>query len=291
MKILVTGAAGNLGHVLVELLMVRGHEVWGIDPQPWRGETRPHRFEVVDPGDRAAVYRTMEGADAVVHMGEISNVLHRIPASETFQRNATISSHVFEACGEYGVKRIVYTSSCQVYGMSFPGGESFVPPRYLPFDETHPVQPDNVYAASKVASENYAHLVHVRYGIPVAIFRFPAIFREWNARRSRQILSVPAPGEGYPFCGFGTYVFNEDAAMVLALAVESERPGYEVYHANNEKVALGMSLQEYIADYYPDFPALPEGWPADRCPMLTEKVREHFDWRPERSIEDFQGEP
>jgi len=270
MKILVTGAAGRLGHDLVELLLKHDHEVWGVDPQIWRGQNRPHRFEVCDLRDRSTAFRVVEGAEVVIHMGEASNIIKGLPPSETFQRNTTITSNLFEACADLGVRRIVYTSSCQVYGMSFPGGPSYIPPRYLPFDEDHPVQPDNFYAAAKVAGEVAGRLVQGRFGVSFAGFRLPAIYRP-DPRRT-----VPPRGA---LCGFGTFLDYRDATEVLRLAAESDRAGYENYHTTADKIA-GLGLRESLARH-PDFPPLPEDFPDDASPMLSDKAKSHFDWAPQ----------
>lgn len=269
MKILVTGAAGRLGHDLVERLLEADHEVWGVDPQVWRGELRPHRFDVVDLRDRSTAYRVVEGAEVVIHMGEASNIIKGLPPSETFQRNTLATSNLFEACAELGVRRIVYTSSCQVYGMSFPGGPSYIPPQYLPFDEQHPVQPDNFYAAAKVAGEMAGRLVQARFGVAFAGFRLPAIYRPDPRRPLHQKAWL---------CGFGTFLDYRDAVQILQLAAESDRTGYEIYHTTADQVA-GVGLREYLSRH-PDFPALPEDFPDDASPMLSDKAKAHFDWAP-----------
>ncbi len=279
MKILVTGASGRLGIDLVEGLMARGHEVWGVDPQAWQGGSRPHRFEVSDLRDRSAAYRAVEGAEVVIHTGEASHILKGLPLSTTFQFNTIVTSHLFEACADLGVSRVLYTSSCQVYGMCFPGGRiSRVPPRQLPFDETHPVQPDNVYAASKVAGEMFAYQVHLRTGIPMAMFRLPVIYRAQPGRPAP--IQRPLTSGAGPVCGFGTFIHHLDAVGVLALAAESVRPGYEIYHTTADHLLMECSLQAYLAAFFSDYPPLPADWPGDRSPMLSDKAKAHFRWAP-----------
>ena len=122
-------------------------------------------------------------------------------------------SVVLQSAADIGLKRVIYVSTCQVYGS---WGDPFVPPKYFPIDESHPYQPQNVYALSKIGNENYANFAGKHYNLSVAIFRFPWVISwpisddelcDWLDRPMREI------------DGFCTYVHAKDAARACALAL------------------------------------------------------------------------
>jgi len=275
MKILVTGATGKIGHATALLLMERGHEVYATDLNRWKDEPRAHHFTIANLIFSEACLRVVEGMERVVHLGEIPNSVRGITSAELFQRNTQIGSNMLSACQAYGVKRVVYASSCQAYGMNFGNLKSLTAPLTLPFDETHPLRPENPYGAAKAAVEAFAHNVTAGGETGIACMRFPAVawaFHSWKKWWNTSPDYVPPD--------FGIYVNLPDAALAIALAVESDKMGFEAYHTTAERVCLRTSLREYLAQHFPHYPALPTDWPEDHSPMLSAKIREHFGWAP-----------
>ncbi|HEX4124534.1 MAG TPA: NAD(P)-dependent oxidoreductase, partial [Tepidisphaeraceae bacterium] len=169
-KVLVTGGSGRIGNVVVSTLLDRGHAVVNFDCRKQRGGRAT--FVYGNVRNRSEVAAAMRGCDAVFHLAELAGPALPVPIDEIFWGNTCAGSVVMQSAMDLGIGRLIYTSSCQVYGC---WEENSVPPVRLPFDESHPLQPRNVYALSKAANEGFARYVHDRSGIPISIFRLPLV--------------------------------------------------------------------------------------------------------------------
>ena len=69
--------------------------------------------------------------------------------------------NVLQACREWGVKRVVHTSTSEVYGTAL----------YVPIDEKHPLQGQSPYSASKIGADKMAEAFHLSFGLPVVTVR------------------------------------------------------------------------------------------------------------------------
>jgi nucleoside-diphosphate-sugar epimerase len=151
MKVLVTGTEGYIGARLAPWLTTRGHEVVGLDTGFYRDGTLyldpiglPQLPRTICKDLRTVVPQDFEGFDAVVHLAELSNdPLGQNRPEITFKINHEGSVRIAQAARRAGVKRLVYASSCSVYGV---GAAEFV-------DETSPVNPQTAYAQCKTLVE------------------------------------------------------------------------------------------------------------------------------------------
>ncbi len=148
MKVVMTGTDGYIGCVMADVLMGHGHDVTGYDAGFYRagwmfdGVRRIPPTVTRDVRDIDA--SDLEGADAVVHLAELSNdPLGQLAPDVTYQINHHGSVRLARMARAAGVPRFVYMSSCSVYGV---GGEA-------PVTETSPVNPQTVYAECKVMVE------------------------------------------------------------------------------------------------------------------------------------------
>ncbi len=145
MRVLVTGADGYLGRLLVTELERGGHEVSTLDA----GLYRAGLLEAGAPMARQADTRELDaapfaGQQAVVHLAELSNdPLGELDSDLTVEINHRASVRLADLAAEAGVERFVYFSSCSVYGAT---GETIV-------DEDGPTTPLTTYARCKVAVE------------------------------------------------------------------------------------------------------------------------------------------
>lgn len=146
MKVVVTGAGGYIGSVLVPMLIEAGHSVLALD-RFFFGETlRPHsRLEIRRRDCRFLTVADFEGADALIDLVAISND----PSGEEF-RNETLAinwrarASAAALAREAGVTRYVLPSSCSIYG--FQDKETVV-------DETWPTNPLTTYAIANEKAE------------------------------------------------------------------------------------------------------------------------------------------
>ena len=147
MKVLVTGHEGYIGAVLVPFLERAGHEPVGLDVGLYRGcdfgpPTPP--IETLDLDLRDVTPEHLEGIDAVMHLGALSND----PAGSlnpecTYDINYRASVRLAKAAKTAGVTRFLFSSSCSLYGA---GGDGYL-------DESAGFNPVTPYGESKILTE------------------------------------------------------------------------------------------------------------------------------------------
>src|SRR3954465_7082704 len=147
MRVAVTGGSGRIGTFLVRELISRGHQVFHIDQRYPSDMSSGATFVFAHLGRREQVQPVLERVDAVCHLGEIPNVHAGVSPEEVFAENTRAGAVVMQTAADLKLSRVIYTSSCQVYGL---WDRAVARPVALPFDETHPVAPHNAYAMGKV---------------------------------------------------------------------------------------------------------------------------------------------
>ncbi|MCS6763654.1 MAG: SDR family oxidoreductase [Candidatus Protistobacter heckmanni] len=119
MKILVTGACGYKGTVLVPKLLARGHQVLALDTI-WFGNYLPqHPALTVKEGDvRDVSAADLDGVDAVIHLASVANdPCGDLNPKLTWEVSALGTMQLAEKCVRHGIKRFIYASSGSVYGV------------------------------------------------------------------------------------------------------------------------------------------------------------------------------
>ncbi len=177
MRVLVTGGAGFIGsHYVRSLLGGRypafaGADVVVLDllsyagtltnlPDPAREPQL--RFVHGDIRDAEVVARVLAGADVVVHFAAESHVDRSITGAADFVTTNVVGTQVLlQAALEAEVSRFVHVSTDEVYGSIDSGS----------WPETHPLQPNSPYSASKAGSDLLARSYHRTHGLPVCITR------------------------------------------------------------------------------------------------------------------------
>ncbi len=172
-RVLVTGAGGFIGSHLTEALIRRGASVrafvrynsrnhWGY-LEDFPSETRSE-IEVIaaDLRDFHAVHRAVQGRDVVFHLGALIGIPYSVNYPfDAVETNVLGTLNVLKSCLDLGVSRVIHTSSSEVYGTA----------QYTPMDESHPLNPQSPYAATKIAADKLAESFFRTYHLPVAIVR------------------------------------------------------------------------------------------------------------------------
>jgi NAD dependent epimerase/dehydratase len=172
-NVLVTGAGGFIPSHLVEELARAGAVVtafvkynsrsdWGlIEDLP--GDLRSGITVVAgDLKDSDAVRKVCEGKDIVFHLGALIAIPYSyIHPRDHVETNVLGTLNVLTGAREGGVKRVVHTSTSEVYGTA----------QYTPIDEQHPLQAQSPYSASKIAADKIAESFHLSYELPVVTLR------------------------------------------------------------------------------------------------------------------------
>ena len=167
MKVLVTGATGQVGCRLVRQLQQHNHEVRGT---VWAGAPEAELERVTgldldlrkgDLLDLDYVRQAVAGVDAVIHTANL--------VGPHFENNVSTTLQVSRACAEAADKldRFVYVSSSGVY----PNDSHVLAPAYHPVDENHPKRATSEYNLSKLIGEELTELAARRTGLRTAIVR------------------------------------------------------------------------------------------------------------------------
>lgn len=170
-RVLVTGAGGFIGSHLTERLTGLGARTralvhynalgsWG-----WLDESDARdNVEVVagDVCDRDSVRRAMQDVQVVFHLAALIAIPYSYHAPVSYVRtNVEGTLNVLLAARELGTERVVHTSTSEVYGTA----------QKVPIDETHPLQGQSPYSASKIGADKMAEAFHLSFGLPVVTVR------------------------------------------------------------------------------------------------------------------------
>ena len=173
MKIMVTGGAGFIGSHVVDACLAKGHGVVVVDDLSTgkRDSVDPRaELHVVDICDQEALDRVfaLHQPEMVCHLAAKANVRESMAKPVLYaQVNVLGSLVVLECARQHGTKKIIYAStSGAVYGE----------PRYLPVDESHPINPLDPYGASKHHVEHYLHIYRIHYGLDFTVLRYPNVY-------------------------------------------------------------------------------------------------------------------
>jgi len=251
-RVLVTGAGGFIGSHLVERLVQEGARVRAfvryngrddrghLDALPieLREAVEVHRGDLKDP---EAVRKAVKGCERVYHLGASIAIPYSYQNPlDVVQTNVNGTAHVLDACRESdALDRVVLTSTSEVYGTA----------QRVPMDETHPLQPQSPYAASKVGSDALGISYHRSFGLPVAVLR---PFNTFGPRQSARaiiptIISQALTGSTLKLGSLDprrdlTYV-KDTAAGFVAISRCDEAIGRVVNIGRGEDVSIGELLE------------------------------------------------
>jgi len=170
-KVLVTGGAGFVGSILVDKLVSENAEVTVLDDMfTGRIENISSYNEIRFIKDSITNYKLVEKlvreVDLVFNLAVRNIIVSTRHPELDFEVNARGIFNILLAARNYGIERIIYTSSASIYGN----------PRYLPINENDNINILNPYAASKLTAENYCFAFYETYKVPMAILRYSNVY-------------------------------------------------------------------------------------------------------------------
>ena len=184
---MVTGADGFIGSHLTETLVRQGYDVrafvlynsfnsWG-----WLDSCSPDvvgRFEVFagDIRDPHGVRAAMQGCDVAFHLAALIAIPYSYHSPDTYvDTNVKGTLNVVQAARELGVKKVVHTSTSEVYGTA----------QFVPISEEHPLQGQSPYSASKIGADQIAMSFYNSFDTPIATIR---PFNTYGPRQSARAI-------------------------------------------------------------------------------------------------------
>jgi NAD dependent epimerase/dehydratase len=255
-KILVTGADGFIGSHLTEALVAAGADVTALaqynsfDSYGWLDdlpELTRRKLNLVrgDIRDAAFVSRLVSGHTIVFHLAALIAIPYSYVAPQSYvETNILGTLNVLEAARQHGTERVVSTSTSEVYGTA----------TKMPIDESHPLQGQSPYSASKVAADMMAEAFARSFGVPVVILR---PFNTFGPRQSERaiigaiIRQVLDPSCSAIMVGDATTVrdltfVTDTAAAFMAAGIAADIEYGQAYNAGSQRAIKISDLIEII---------------------------------------------
>ena len=305
-KILVTGAEGFIGSHLTELLVNEGYDVramvqynsfnnWGwVDTFDDNIKNKLDIF-LGDVRDPNGVRTAMEGADAVFHLAALIAIPYSYHSPDMYvDTNIKGTLNILQAGRDLGTKRILVTSTSEVYGTA----------QYVPIDEKHPYQGQSPYSATKIGADRLSESFYRSFNLPVTIVRpfntygprqsaravIPTIITQLLAGREEIKLGSLTPTRDF------NYV-KDTARGFLEIYKSDKTIGEEINIATQREISIGELANELIRQINPNAKIVcdeervrPEKSEVNRLLGSNEKIKRLTDWEPKYSFEEGLAE-
>jgi nucleoside-diphosphate-sugar epimerase len=292
--VLVIGGAGFVGSVLVRKLLDHGYQVTVMDALVYGDEgmrdlyDRPG-FAVVqgDLREEAAIARATAHADAIVHLGGlVGDPACALDEQLTLEINLEATRTVAEMAHERGIRRLIFASSCSLYGAS----EALL-------DEQSPLDPLSVYARSKMKSEelllaladpDFAPVV-LRFGTFYGLSPRPRFDIVVNLLVAKAVtegeISVHGGSQWRPFL----HVDDGALAIMRCLEVPEEQIRGQLFNVGSDEQNFTVGqIGEAIAALIPHARVVYQPAVADEANYRVSfaKIRDALDFTPRNSLAD-----
>lgn len=305
-RILVTGADGFIGSHLLEQLIKKVEKVkafvyynsfnsWGwLDtfPKELLDEIEIFAGDIRDPN---GVRTAMKDVDEVFHLAALIAIPFSYHSPDSYvDTNIKGTLNVLQAARDLGTKRVLVTSTSEVYGTA----------QYVPIDEKHPFQGQSPYSATKIGADRLAESFYRSFEMPITIVR---PFNTYGPRQSAraviptvitQLLSGMIEiklGSLTPTRDFN-YV-KDTAQGFIDIARSDKTIGQEINIATQQEISIGELAQELIDQINPKARIIcdeqrlrPENSEVNRLLGSNEKIRKLTAWEPKYSLKEGLAE-
>ena len=295
--VLITGGAGYVGSLLAGVLLGEGCRVTVVDKLLFGGESLlgywhlpSFRLVTADvASEDLSPY--LDGVDAVVHLAAIVGfpACQAVGRAVAWRYNVEATRRVFDAAEARGVGRFVFASTYSNYGLS-PGGE--------PVHEGSPLNPQSLYAETKIAAEELLGQARGARTAPL-IFRFATLFGISPRTRfdlivnqfvleavTRRRLVIYQRGYSRSF----VHVRDVARGIGLGLLAPEERVRGEIYNlgaddGNYTKDQIVGLVQKHLPETTVSYQDLSFGGDMRDIVVSFAKIRQGLGYRCERSVE------
>jgi NAD dependent epimerase/dehydratase len=242
-----------------------------------------------DIRDPNGVRQAMQGMDMVFHLAALIAIPFSYHSPDSYvDTNIKGTLNVLQAARDTGCKRVLITSTSEVYGTA----------KYVPIDESHPFQGQSPYSATKIGADRLAESFYRSFNTPVTIVR---PFNTYGPRQSAraviptiitQLLAGAEEinlGSLHPTRDFN-YV-KDTVAGFIAIAESENTIGEEINIASQQEISVGELAQMIIDIINPsarinseDVRLRPEKSEVERLLGSNEKIMRLTGWKPETSL-------
>ncbi|NOH00753.1 MAG: SDR family NAD(P)-dependent oxidoreductase [Chloroflexi bacterium] len=300
-KVLVTGAGGFIASHLVERLVRAGAQVRAFVRYNSRNDLgmlkwiAPDAFAQVevmqgDLRDNEAVRSAVRGVDTVFHLGALIAIPYSyVNPREVIDVNIMGTLNVLMAARDFGTRRVVHTSTSEVYGTA----------QYVPIDEKHPLQGQSPYSASKIGADRIAESFYRSFEVPVVTLR---PFNTYGPRQSMRavIPTIIVQALTRDEVKLGSlepsrdFTFVHDTADGFLKVAEAEGVlGEEVNLGNDNTIRIGDLANKIfgIIGKTPKIVTDPQRIRPDKSEVMklwasNEKAKRMIGWEPRISLDE-----
>lgn len=302
--ILVTGGSGLVGAYAVGMLLERGERpvvydvalnerllaVVGVDP----AKVTLIRGDMMDLPALISTLRDND-CDRIIHLAAfLGEEVQRRPYSGV-RLNFMGTVNVFEAARLEKVSRVIFPSSGTVYLGSLGEGLAKI-------DESIPMNPPSVYAATKASCEFMGRAYAKRYGFEFICLRYtgglygpsPAALKATREIAIQQMIRAAVKGEpakiAWPY-GPAEILYGKDAAKGTVLAVLKDSFKDSLFHIGNGDTLSGDDIVAAVRKVFPGSSIdlikakNPMPYPESRLASDFSRAKEQLDYEPEYTIE------
>ncbi|PDQ18316.1 NAD-dependent dehydratase [Mesorhizobium sanjuanii] len=256
-KVLVTGADGFIGSHLTEALVRSGADVTAMalynsfDSHGWLDDLPDNirsQLNLIrgDVRDSAFVNRVMRGQAAVFHLAALIAIPYSYAAAQSYvETNILGTVNVLEAARQWETERVVQTSTSEVYGTALT----------MPISESHPLQGQSPYSASKIGADMMAESYARSFDVPVVILR---PFNTYGPRQSeRAIIPTIIRQALDPNCQaimvgdtspIRDLTFVEDTAAAFMAAGSAELEFGHAYNAGTQRAVTVSDVLDLVLE-------------------------------------------
>lgn len=299
--VLVTGAGGFIGSHLTERLIHEGAQVRAFVRYTSRADLgllsllpadKLAALDVIsgDLRDVEAVRDAARGVDTIFHLGALIAIPYSyIHPREVIEVNVLGTTNVLMAARDFAVRRVVHTSTSEVYGTA----------RYTPIDEAHPLQGQSPYSASKIGADKIVESFVRSFELPVATLR---PFNTYGPRQSARavIPTIITQALTLDEVRLGSLTPQRDLTFVtdtvdgfVRMATHDAAIGQEVNIGADATISIGELAQKILGLIGRDLSIVseeqrmrPAGSEVLRLWADNRKADQLIGWRPQVSLDE-----
>ena len=243
MKILVTGASGFVGQVLIDALKQRGIRSVGVGRHLFKSNADTI-YSIPDFTAQDAWQEPLAGCDVVIHLAARVHVMDEQesdPLSEFRKVNVDATLNLAKQAAQAGVKRFVYVSSIKVNGEE----------SAKPYCEMDAPAPQDAYGISKWEAERALHELSAITCMEIVVIRPPLVYGKGVKGNFEQMVKVLAKGIPLPFAcvhNQRSLVYVENLADALILCATHPAAAGQTYLISDGKDISTTALLRQLGD-------------------------------------------
>jgi UDP-glucose 4-epimerase len=292
MKVLVTGGAGFIGSHIVDELIEKGNDAVVVDNLATGNKKNINPgasfYQVSILDKKLAQVFKLEQPDVVIHEAAQTDVSRSVRDPQYDARTNILGSiNVLDNCVKFNVKKVIYASSCAIYGT----------PQYIPINEAHPLESISPYGVSKQTVEKYLHAYHETFGLDYCALRYSNVYGpRQNSNGEAGVVAIftnlMLRGQQPKIYGKGdktrSYVFVDDIVHANMLALECKQTG--IFNIGTTEQTTDQRIYDLISgacgyNKAPQYVGERPGEIRHMC-LDADKAMTILGWKPATKLED-----